>query len=89
MQDVEEEDGGDSEGEGEVQAAVPGRRCLRAHKAHPACQMQRDMTVSWNLWEVCITEYVGNPRPGYLTRVHNMVWPLRNMLLEEALLLHC
>ena len=67
--DVEEEEGGEKEGEGEVHAAVHGRRRERVKKTQLSYQLHRDVNAAWNLWEVCVAQYFGHPRPGYL-RAH-------------------
>ena len=65
----EEEEGGEKEGEGEGDAAVHGRRRERVKKTQLSYQLHRDVNAAWNLWEVCVAQYFGHPRPGYL-RAH-------------------
>eukprot|EP00983_Pelagomonas_calceolata_P070766 1150925-Pelagomonas_calceolata.AAC.1 len=45
---------------------VPGRRRKCVKKPKLPYQMHRDVNAAWNLWEVCLAQYLGHPRPRYL-----------------------
>eukprot|EP00983_Pelagomonas_calceolata_P076557 1153466-Pelagomonas_calceolata.AAC.1 len=63
---VEEGGMGEGEAEGGLHAAVPGRTRERVKKPQLSYQMHRDVNAAWNLWEVCVAQYFGHPRPRYL-----------------------
>ena len=66
--------GGGSRMRGERQVHAVKSRARRAsvkYSPQLAYQMHRDVNAAWNLWEVGVALYAGNPRPAYLSQSHS------------------